>query len=124
MRARGRFDVQGSINGLPFTGCAAWGEGVLRIPLSLELRAPMRVQNGDRVDIVIERIPSQDVHELPDALSAILHADAALSRAFAELPPSAKRAWAHHIAGAKRDETRERRLQQARVDIPARRYPR
>jgi hypothetical protein len=119
----GRFAVRGEINGVPFTGTAAWGEGVLRIPLTAAICATIGVARGDRVSVTLAPDTYPPALTLPPALAEMLHADAALRAAFALLPPSAQRAWAAHIATAKRAETVVRRLAAAQVGIPARQYP-
>lgn len=120
----GRFVVHLTINGVTVSGFAAWGEGMLRVPMAAAVRATLGVGHGDRVAVEVTRVDAEPPLEVPPALQQLLEAHAALRLAFAGLPPSAQRAWAAHIAGAKRPETLVRRLEQAQTDIPARQYPR
>lgn len=119
----GRFEIRGTINHVPFVGRAAWGEGVLRVPLATPLREALGVATGDRVTVTLERAEAPPVVALPTPLADLLSADRTLRRAFDALPPSARRAWAAHIAAAKRPETLVRRLTAARIGIRARKYP-
>lgn len=121
---RHRFAVRGTLNGHPFTGFAAWGEGVLRIPVAKPLRDRLGVHNGDRVQIELEPLAAEPTREIPVALLRLFEGDRTLRTAFGAMPPSMQRAWVAYVADAKREETRARRLEQAIVGIPARVYPR
>jgi hypothetical protein len=120
----GRFVVHLTINGVTVSGFAAWGEGMLRIPLAAPVRAALGVAPGDRVTVEVARADAEPPLTVPPALQALLETHAALRSAFTALPPSAQRAWAAHIADAKRPQTLARRLEQAQTAIPARQYPR
>jgi len=56
---------------------------------------------------------------LPDALRALLDADASLARAFYALTPGRQRSFALHVGGAKQMKTRERRAERCVPDILA-----
>jgi len=122
----GRFPlpVRGTLAGTPFRGTAARGEGVCRIPLPRELQDAAGVRTGDTVRITVEPDAEPRPVEVPPELQAVLDADPDLFRRFDALPPSMRRAWAGHVAEAKRPETRAKRAAAAPAGIRARAFPR
>jgi hypothetical protein len=116
--------VRGTIAGTPFRGTASRGEGVVRVPLSHAFRQEAGVAVGDRVVIELEPDPEPRPVEIPDELRAVLDADRDLAARFDALPPAHRRAWATHVAEAKRPETRARRAAKAPDGIRAREFPR
>ncbi|MBS8226169.1 YdeI/OmpD-associated family protein [Vannielia litorea] len=69
------------------------------------------VEDGREVDL-----PPDDF-DLPEELEEALAADDALREAWEALTPGRRRGWALHFGGAKRAETRERRIEKARDAI-------
>jgi uncharacterized protein YdeI (YjbR/CyaY-like superfamily) len=61
--------------------------------------------------------------EIPLELEKVLDGDADLARRFENLPPAHRRAWATHVADAKRAETRIRRAAKAADGIRNKRFP-
>ena len=120
----GRKAVRGTISGQPFRGAASRGEGVLRVPVSRELREEAGVRGGDRVDVEIELDTDPPPPALPDELRAVLEEDPGVAALFDELPPSYRRAWASYVGEARQPETRMRRARKAPAGIRARQYPR
>ena len=60
-----------------------------------------------------------DIGELPEELSARLESDAEYREAFEALTPGRKRSYVLHVSGAKKAETRERRVDRARETVLA-----
>jgi hypothetical protein len=116
--------VRGTIAESPFRGTAARGEGVIRVPVREEFLATAGISRGDTVAVFIELDPEPRPIELPVELARLLGEDAELVVAFSRLAPSKLRAWAEHIAGAKRAETRARRVAAAPDGIRAGALPR
>ncbi len=70
------------------------------------------VAQGRKVDF-----KARNALELPDALTQALAADPPYREAWAKLTPGRQRSWCLHLEGAKKSETRERRVEQARVKV-------
>jgi uncharacterized protein YdeI (YjbR/CyaY-like superfamily) len=58
--------------------------------------------------------------DLPDALRAVLEADAAMATAFEKLSYTRKKEFVQWVTGAKRLETQRRRMEQAMARLRAR----
>ncbi|HPD72954.1 MAG TPA: YdeI/OmpD-associated family protein [Candidatus Krumholzibacteria bacterium] len=115
--------VRGTIAGVSFRGTVSRGEGVYRMPVPRALQVEANIARGDRVRVVMEADPEPRPVEIPPELADVLAADPDLARRFADLPPAHRRAWADHIAGAKREETRIRRVAQAAEGIRRKTFP-
>ncbi len=61
-------------------------------------------------DVTIELDTAPRTVEAPDDVAATLNTDSSLRQAFDDLSPSHRKAYVDWIAGAKRDETRRRRI--------------
>lgn len=120
----GQKAVRGTIAGKPFRGTATKGEGVLRVPLSQELRDELGVRTGDTVDVTIELDTEPRPIEIPDELRTVFDGDPEVAALYDRLAPSCRRAWASYVADAKRPETRQRRARKAPAGIRAREFPR
>jgi uncharacterized protein YdeI (YjbR/CyaY-like superfamily) len=86
------------------------------LPPEAELAAAIRarvaaIESGEK-RAVPKRAPKPEA-AVPDDLAAALAANPAAQAAFAAFPPSHRREYVDWIAGAKRAETRARRLDQA-----------
>lgn len=84
--------------------------GVICIGMSKAARA----QLGDEVDAMIAL---DDAERVPADLAAALDADAQLRAAFEALSYTMRNEIAAGVAGAKRDETRRRRIEAAIADL-------
>jgi hypothetical protein len=115
--------VRGTLAGTPFRGTAARGEGVVRVPFTREWMGRAGVARGEVVEVALELDPEPRPVEVPAELARLLDADADLAARFERLAPSMRRAWADHVAGAKRPETRLRRAKAAPAGIRAREWP-
>jgi hypothetical protein len=120
----GQKAIRGTIGGHPFQGTASRGEGVTRMPLPREFRETTGFRCGDTVDVVLDLDPAPRPVDVPSELRAVLRRDPEAAALFDTLPPSCRRAWAEHVAEAKRPETRLRRAERAPAGIRARAYPR
>ncbi len=118
------FAVRGTLAGAPFRGSAARGEGVVRVPVTAELRARAGVARGDRVEVRIELDREPPALDVPAELQAVLDSDRTLRTAWDAMAPSHRRAWAQYVGEAARPETRARRAAKADEGIRARAFPR
>lgn len=83
------------------------------IPVSAALRAAFGVAAGDAVTVELALDDAPRDVEVPDALAAALAASPAAAAFHAGLAPSIRRYWADQVAGARTDETRQRRVEKA-----------
>ena len=92
--------------------------GRFYIPLSRENREAAGLQADDEVDVEIDLDTEPRVIEPPDDLAQALSLDPTAESFFDSLSFSHRRAYVDWITGAKKPETRERRIAQA-VDMLA-----
>jgi uncharacterized protein YdeI (YjbR/CyaY-like superfamily) len=64
-----------------------------------------------------ERVASGTVHKLPADLRKALAADSPVLDAWREIMPLARNEWICWVESAKRDETRERRINRTRDEL-------
>ncbi len=117
-----RFRVTGSLNGVAFeSSTMAMGAGRVCVGLHKATRAAAGVDIGDSVELEIERDTRPRTVDVPDDLAAALARDPAAEAAFERQSFTRRREQAESVAGAKRAETRARRL--AKVLEELRRSP-
>ena len=119
---KARTDVRGTVVGAAFRSTISKGEGVYRFPVTREVREAAGVGVGDLVDITIDVDTEPRPIEVPSELREVLEAEGLWTQ-FEGLSPSHRRAWAQHVAEAKKSETRTRRAQKAPEAIRARLFP-
>jgi hypothetical protein len=109
-----RAPVAGTVNGTPFRGRLMVYGGVTYLGLRKEIRtAAGGIEDGDSVEVVIERDDAPREVEVPEALATALATDDDARAAFEALPFTHRKEYASWIAEAKRPETRTRRTQKA-----------
>ena len=77
-----------------------------------DVRAKLGVAVGDRVRVRIELDTALRVVPLPEDVAALVDVDPAAAVTWEQLPPGARRAYVQWIDGAKRPETRQRRVEE------------
>jgi len=118
-----RAQVRGTIRGVSFRGTVSRGEGVYRMPVPRDLQMKAKITCGDRVRVFIELDTEPRPIHIPPELEDVLAADPELAKRFDNLPPAHRRAWAAHVADAKRAETRVRRAAKAADGIRNKTFP-
>ena len=108
-----RFPVVATVNGYTWRTSVARMGGEFLVGLSQEVRQGAGVQAGDEVDVTIELDSAPRDVEVPEALAAALAADPRAKAAFDGMAFTHRKEYARWVAEAKRDETRQRRVQQA-----------
>jgi Bacteriocin-protection, YdeI or OmpD-Associated/Domain of unknown function (DUF1905) len=108
-----RFPVVATVNGYAWRTSVARMGGEFLVGLSREVRQGAGVQAGDEVDVTIELDSAPRDVEVPEALAAALAADPSAKAAFEGMAFTHRKEYARWVAEAKRDETRQRRVQQA-----------
>jgi hypothetical protein len=107
---KGRVPVKGTINGFPFrSSLMNMGEGHMMV-VNAELRAGGHCKAGDVVDIVLERDDAKRTVAVPAALKKIINSDAKAKAYWAKLSYTHQKEYVREIEGAKKPETREKRI--------------
>jgi hypothetical protein len=115
MGGRARIPVAGTINGVPFRGSTMpMGDGRHCVGFRKDVRAQAGgVEMGDAVTVEIGRDEAPRTVALPEDWATALAADPAVGAAFEAMSYTHRKEWAAAVAGAKRPETRARRIDQA-----------
>jgi hypothetical protein len=108
-----RFPVVATVNGYTWRTSVARMGGEFLVGLNKDVRNGAGVAAGDEVDVVLELDAAPREVDVPEALAAALASDAKARAAFEGMAYTHRKEYARWIADAKRDETRERRVQQA-----------
>jgi hypothetical protein len=109
-----RAPVAGTINGTTFRGRLMVYGGVTYLGFRKEIRdAAGGIEEGDMVEVAIERDDAPREIEVPPALADALSADREAKAVYDALAFSHRKEYAQWIAEAKRAETRARRVEKA-----------
>jgi hypothetical protein len=117
-----RIAIRGLIEGVEFRSTMQRGDGVMRFPVTRDVRENAGVRTGNEVEVTIEIDPDSREPEVPVELRDVLDSSA-LWEVFRALAPSCRRAWAEYVAEAKQQSTRARRAAKAVTGIAAKRFP-
>ncbi len=120
---RTRPAVRGVIGGVAFRETITRSGGVPRMLVRRALLDRVGASKGDVIEVQIELDPEPRTVEVPPELDAIFEQDPQLAELYSKMSPSLRRAWATHVHGAKRPETRLRRAEKARAGIRDKLYP-
>ena len=112
MGGRARIPVAGTINGAAFRGSTMpMGDGRRCVGFRKEIRAQAGgVEAGDAVVIEIARDDVPRTVAVPADLAAALAAEPGVRAAFDAMSFTHRREWVEAVEGAKRPETRARRI--------------
>jgi hypothetical protein len=105
-----RFPVLATVNGYAWRTSVTRMGGEFLAGLNREVREQAGVQAGDRVAVKLELDTAPREVEVPEALAQPLAADDVARAAFEAMAYTHRKEYARWIAGAKRQETRERRV--------------
>jgi hypothetical protein len=109
---KGRVPVKGTINGFPFrSSLMNMGDGYM-MAVNAEMRAGGKCKAGDRVKVVMELDAEVRKVEVPAYLKKIINSDAQAKERWGKLSFTHQKEYVREIEGAKREETRERRVAQ------------
>lgn len=108
-----RFPVTATVNGYTWRTTVVRMSGEFLLGLSREVRDAAGVQAGDEVEVSLELDKAPREVEVPGALAVALAGDPQAGASFERLAFTHRKEFARWIAEAKREETRERRVQQA-----------
>ncbi len=110
---RARVPVRGTINGFPFRSSLMPMGGCHGMAVNRTMRDGAGVQAGDTVTVVMERDQAERVVEVPSLLKKELSKNKTAQANWQKLSYTSQKEIALAIGGAKRDETRVRRLTKA-----------
>lgn len=105
--------VRGTVNGTPLRSRIVVYGATSYLGLRREIREAAGIEVGDLVEVVLELDDAPREVAVPAELDAALAADAGARAAFDALAFTHRREYAEWIAGAKRAETRARRVDKA-----------
>jgi hypothetical protein len=108
-----RFPVTATVNGYTWRTSVARMGGEFLVGLSREVREGAGVQAGDEVEVSLALDTAPREVEVPEALAAALADDPQAGAAFERMAFTHRKEYARWVAEAKREETRQRRVQQA-----------
>jgi uncharacterized protein YdeI (YjbR/CyaY-like superfamily) len=114
-----RFPVVATVNGCTWRTSVVRMGGEFVVGLNRAVRHDAGVEAGQQVDVALELDLGPQTVEVPDALAAALATDPGAETAFARMSFTHRKEYARWISEAKRDETRQRRVQQALEMIKA-----
>jgi len=111
---RGRVPIKGTINGHPYrSSLANMGGGRHFMPVRKSLQLAAGIKAGDTVEWVVERDTEERTVEVPERLADEFKNNKAAREIWERLSYTHQREYAEWITGAKKDETRQRRIASA-----------
>jgi len=109
---KARVPVRGTINGAPFRSSLCNMGGGHFMVVNRELREAGNCAAGDTVDVVIERDTQPRTVAVPPFLKKIIDADPKAQKTWDSYSYTHKKEWVNAIAGAKKEETKQKRVDQ------------
>ena len=107
---KGRVPVKGTINGFPFrSSLMNMGDGHM-MAVNAQLRAGAQCKAGDTVAVVMELDQDKRTVEVPAYLKKIIDRDPKAREVWPQLSFTHQKEYVREIEGAKRPETREKRI--------------
>ena len=107
---KGRVPVKGTINGFPFrSSLMNMGDGHM-MAVNAQLRAGGHCKAGDTVAVVMELDEDERKVEVPNYLKKIINSDVKAKEFWSKLSFTHQKEYVREIDGAKRPETKEKRI--------------
>jgi len=107
---KGRVPVKGTINGFRFrSSLMNMGDGHMMV-VNAELRAGAKCKGGDTVNVVMELDEEKRTVEVPAYLRKIIDSDPKAKEFWSTISFTHQKEYVREIEGAKRAETREKRI--------------
>ena len=109
--SRGTVPIAGTIQGFPFrTSVMPDGKGGHSMMVNKAMRAGGKVGPGDQVTVVFEVDTATREPKVPADLKAAIASSGKAKATWDDITPRARGEWVEHVEGAKRAETRLRRI--------------
>ncbi|HEX8719154.1 MAG TPA: YdeI/OmpD-associated family protein [Pyrinomonadaceae bacterium] len=122
---RGRVPVRGTVNGAPFRSSLFNMGGGYFFVVNRRMREAAGVRGGETVPVTVERDTEPRVVNPPPDFARALESNKEAHAAWGELSYTHRREHVEHIEGAKKPETRQRRIEKSIALLAAgRREPR
>ena len=103
--------VRGTINGYPFrSSLCNMGEGHMMV-VNATMRAGGKCKGGDTVDVEMQRDREERVVEVPADIKKVIASNKTAQATWESLSFTHKKEWVRAIVEAKREETRQSRMQ-------------
>jgi hypothetical protein len=116
---KARVPVRGTVNGFAFrTSLCNMGDGHFFV-VNKEMREGGKCKAGDVVDIMIERDKEERVVEVPASLKKIIATNKTAQKTWDSLSYTHRKEWVRAIEGAKKDETRQSRIEKMMAALKA-----
>jgi hypothetical protein len=110
---KGRVPVKATFNGVPYTGSLIkYGAPQHMLPVLKAIREQTKTGPGDTLEVEVWKDEAERTVEVPAPFREALERHGMLA-AFERLSFTHRREYCRWIAGAKREETRRKRLEQA-----------
>ncbi len=107
---KGRVPVKGTIEGFPFrSSLMNMGEGHMMV-VNAQLRAGAKCKAGDTVTVLMELDDDKRTVEVPAGLKKIIERDPKAREFWPKLSFTHQKEYVREIEGAKRPETRDKRI--------------
>lgn len=108
---KARVFVKGTIDGCPYrSSIAPMGKGKHGFLLNKELRTAIGKSYGDTVKVTMEEDKGERTVEIPEDLKSALDSKPEIRKIFEGYAYTHRREYANWITGAKKPETRQRRI--------------
>jgi hypothetical protein len=108
-----RFPVVATVNGYTWRTSVARMGGEFLVGLNREVRQGAGVDAGDEAEVILILDQQPREVDIPDDLASALAADPQVQAKFASMAFTHRKEYARWITEAKKEETRQRRVQQA-----------
>ena len=117
---KGQVKVKGTVNGVAFlSSLMPHGDGTHFLVVNRSTRDSAKVKEGARVRIVLEVDPEPRLIQAPPDLERALAKNKSAAASWEKLAPSHKKEYVLWITEAKKEETRQRRIEKAVAKIAA-----
>lgn len=109
---KGRIKVVATFNGIEYRGILVkMGTNCHWIGITQEIRKKLAIETGDKIKVTLKEDIEPRIVELPVDLRNLLETNALANQAFEKLSYTHKKEYVRWITEAKKNETRESRLQ-------------
>ena len=105
--------VKVTVNGHTFAGRIGRMRGENMLGFNKEVRAACAVEPGETIEATIELDSAERTVEIPPALAVAFRQDKAAKKLYDGLAYTHRKEFANWVAEAKKEETRDRRVEQA-----------
>lgn len=108
---KARVPVRGTINGFPFRSSLCNMGGGHMMVVNKSMRTGAKCKAGDVVDILLQRDRDDRVVDVPEYLTQLIDTDKKAKATWDSLSFTHKKEWVRAIEEAKKEETRQARIQ-------------